>query len=273
MIKRFRPYTPSRRIMTVLVKEEVTRDRPYRPLTVGKKRISARNNAGRITVRFRGGGHKRRYRIIDFRRYDKIGIPAKVESIEYDPNRSANIALVCYRDGERRYILHPEGLKVGDVIETGPDVPYRVGNALPLRQIPEGVPIHNVEFWPGKGGKIARSAGDFAVIMAKEGDYANVRMPSGEIRKIHLDCYATIGQIGNSDHFNVTIGKAGRKRWLGRRPHVRGTCMNPIDHPHGGGEGKSHPGRHPVSPWGVPTKGYKTRKNKLTDRFIVKRRK
>ncbi len=273
MIKRFQPYTPSRRFMTVLIPEEITRREPYKPLTRGKQRISARNNMGRITVRFRGGGHKRRYRVIDFRRYDKIGVPARVEAIEYDPNRSANIALVCYADGERRYILHPDGLKVGDVIQTGPDAEIRVGNALPLRNIPEGIPIHNVEFWPGHGGAIARSAGAMAVIMAKEGEYAHVRLPSGEIRKIHLDCYATIGQVGNLDHFNVTIGKAGRSRWLGRRPHVRGTCMNPVDHPHGGGEGKSHPGRHPVTPWGQPTKGYKTRRNKRTQQFIVKRRK
>jgi large subunit ribosomal protein L2 len=273
MLKRFKPYTPGRRFMTVLVREEVTRDEPYKPLTFGRKRSSARNNAGRITVWWRGGGHKRRYRVVDFRRYDKVGIPARVEAIEYDPNRSANIALVCYADGERRYILHPDGLKVGDVIQTGPDAEIRVGNALPLRFIPEGIPIHNVEFWPGHGGAIARSAGSMAIIMAKEGEYAQVRLPSGEIRRIHLDCYATIGQVGNLDHFNVTLGKAGRSRWLGRRPHVRGTCMNPVDHPHGGGEGKTHPGRHPVTPWGQPTKGYKTRRNKRTQAFIVKRRK
>ncbi len=273
MLKSYRPYTPPRRFMTTLVKDVVTAQKPYKRLTKGKKRSGGRNNLGRITVRFRGGGHKRRYRIIDFRRYDKIGIPAKVETIEYDPNRTAFIARVCYRDGERRYILYPEGLKVGDMIETGPGVELRTGNALPLRSIPEGLPIHNIEFWPGRGGGIARSAGSFAVIMAKEGNYAQVKMPSGEIRKIHLDCYATLGQVGNLDHFNITIGKAGRKRWLGRRPHVRGTCMNPVDHPHGGGEGKSHPGRHPVSPWGVPTKGFKTRRNKRTDAFIVKRRK
>ncbi|GBC85298.1 50S ribosomal protein L2 [bacterium HR11] len=273
MLKRFKPYTPGRRFMTVLVRTEVTRDEPYKPLTFGRKRLSGRNNAGRITVWWRGGGHKRRYRVIDFRRYDKVGIPARVESIEYDPNRSANIALVCYADGERRYILHPDGLKVGDIIQTGPDAEIRVGNALPLRYIPEGIPIHNVEFWPGHGGAIARSAGSMAVIMAKEGEYAQVRLPSGEIRRVHLDCYATIGQVGNLDHFNVTLGKAGRSRWLGRRPHVRGTCMNPVDHPHGGGEGKTHPGRHPVTPWGQPTKGYKTRRNKRTQAFIVKRRK
>lgn len=269
MIKRYKPYTASRRFMTTVVDEEITRKEPYRPLTRGRKTASARNNQGRITVRFRGGGHKRRFRVIDFHRSSKIGIPGVVESIEYDPNRSANIALIKYLDGERRYILHCQGLKIGDVVEAGVNAEFRPGNALPLRQIPEGVPIHNVEFTPGQGAKIARSAGGFAVILAKEGNYANLRLPSGVVQKIHLDCYATVGQVGNSDHSNVTIGKAGRKRWLGRRPHVRGTAMNPIDHPHGGGEGKTHPGRHPVSPWGVPTKGYKTRRNKRTQRFII----
>ncbi len=271
-IKTYKPVTPSRRFMTGYTFEEITRKEPYWPLTAPLRKTGGRNNRGWISVRFRGGGHKRRYRIIDFRR-DKLDIPGVVESIEYDPNRSARICLVKYPDGERRYILWPVGLKVGDtVISSNKRVDILPGNAMPLREIPVGTTIHNIELRPGKGGQIARSAGSWAQLLAKEGDYAQVRMPSGEIRLIHLNCRATIGQVGNIEHENIVIGKAGRKRWLGRRPHVRGTCMNPVDHPHGGGEGKSHPGRHPVTPWGQPTKGYKTRRNKRTQRFILKRR-
>ncbi|RKY04965.1 50S ribosomal protein L2, partial [Candidatus Poribacteria bacterium] len=225
-----------------------------------------------ITVRHRGGGHKRKYRIIDFKR-DKWGVPAKVIAIEYDPNRTARIALLQYADGEKRYIIAPLGLKVGDTVMSGPDAEIKVGNALPLEKIPVGTLIHNVELTPGKGGQIARAAGTAAVLLAKEGKYALVRLPSNEIRMIPLKCMATIGQVGNVEHENIVIGKAGRNRWLGWRPTVRGTAMNPVDHPHGGGEGRSHPGRHPVTPWGQPTKGYKTRRKKPSDKFIVQRRK
>jgi len=271
-IKTYKPTTSGRRFMTGYTFEEITRDKPYKPLTVALRKTGGRNNKGWISVRFRGGGHKRRYRIIDFKR-NKIGIEGVVESIEYDPNRSARICLIKYPDGERRYILWPVGLKVGDkIISSNSRVDILPGNAMPLRYIPDGTVIHNIEMRPGKGGQIARSAGTWAQLLAKEGNYAQIRMPSGEIRLIHLDCRATIGQIGNIEHENVVIGKAGRMRWLGRRPHVRGTCMNPVDHPHGGGEGKSHPGRHPVTPWGQPTKGYKTRRNKRTQKFILKRR-
>ncbi len=258
--------------MTVSTFEEITKDYPEKSLTVPLKSTGGRNNQGRITVRFRGGGHKRRYRIIDFKR-DKWGVPAKVAAIEYDPNRSARIALLHYADGEKRYIIAPEGLKVGDTVMSGPDAEIKVGNALPIKYIPVGTFIHNIELIPGKGGQIARAAGTYAQLMAKEGDYAHVRLPSGEVRLIHVNCMATIGQVGNVDHENIVIGKAGRNRWLGRRPHVRGTAMNPVDHPHGGGEGKTK-GRHPVSPWGWCTKGMKTRKpKKVSDRFIVSRRK
>ena len=258
--------------MTVSTFEEITKDHPEKSLTVPLKSTGGRNNQGRITVRFRGGGHKRRYRIIDFKR-DKWGVPAKVAAIEYDPNRSARIALLHYADGEKRYILWPEGLKVGDTVMAGPDAEIKVGNALPIKYIPVGTFIHNIELIPGKGGQIARAAGTYAQLMAKEGDYAHVRLPSGEVRLIHVNCMATIGQVGNVDHENIVIGKAGRNRWLGRRPHVRGTAMNPVDHPHGGGEGKTK-GRHPVSPWGWCTKGMKTRKpKKVSDKFIVTRRK
>lgn len=235
------------------------------------KKTGGRNHYGRTTVRFRGGGHKRRYRIIDFRR-DKIGIPAKVASIEYDPNRTARIALLVYADGEKRYILAPNGLQVGDTLMAGPDAEIRVGNALPLEKIPLGTMIHNVEIRPGSGGKIARSAGVACQLMAKEGEYALLRMPSGELRKIHIKCYATIGVVGNEDHKNEVDGKAGRVRWKGRRPHVRGMVMNPVDHPMGGGEGRGK-GQHPVTPWGVPCKGYKTRRGRRpSDKFIVRRR-
>ncbi len=270
-IKRFKPYTPSRRFMTVSDFSEITKTEPEKSLTVGFVRGTGRNNQGRITCRHKGGGHKRRYRIIDFRR-DKIGIPAKVAAIEYDPNRSARIALLVYADGEKRYIIWPDGLKVGDTVVSGPDAEIKVGNALPLRNIPVGTIIHNIELKPGKGGQLARSAGSFAQVMGKVGDYAQVRLPSGELRLIHLDCMATIGQVGNLDHENIVIGKAGRSRWLGIRPTVRGTAMNPVDHPHGGGEGRTF-GKHPVTPWGQPTKGYKTRRaKKYSDKFIIKRR-
>ncbi len=258
--------------MTVSTFEEITKDYPEKSLTVPLKSTGGRNNQGRITVRFRGGRHKRRYRIVDFKR-DKWGVPAKVAAIEYDPNRSARIALLHYADGEKRYILWPEGLKVGDTVMAGPDAEIKVGNALPIKNIPVGTFIHNIELIPGKGGQLARAAGTYAQLMAKEGDYAHVRLPSGEVRLIHVNCMATIGQVGNIDHENIVIGKAGRNRWLGRRPHVRGTAMNPVDHPHGGGEGRTK-GRHPVSPWGWCTKGMKTRKpKKVSDAFIVSRRK
>ncbi|ADU96233.1 50S ribosomal protein L2 [Thermovibrio ammonificans] len=270
-IKRFKPYTPSRRFMTVSDFAEITKTEPEKSLTVGFVRGTGRNNQGRITCRHKGGGHKRRYRIIDFRR-DKIGVPAKVAAIEYDPNRSARIALLVYADGEKRYIIWPDGLKVGDTVVAGPDAEIKVGNALPLRNIPVGTIVHNVELKPGKGGQLARAAGSFAQLMGKVGDYAQLRLPSGELRLVHLDCMATIGQVGNLDHENIVIGKAGRSRWLGIRPTVRGTAMNPVDHPHGGGEGRTF-GKHPVTPWGQPTKGYKTRRSKkYSDKFIIKRR-
>ena len=270
-IKRFKPYTPSRRFMTVSDFSEITKDEPEKSLTVGFVRGTGRNNQGRITCRHKGGGHKRRYRIIDFKR-DKIGIPAKVVAIEYDPNRSARIALLVYADGEKRYILWPEGLKVGDTVVSGPDAEIKVGNALPLRNIPVGTIVHNVELKPGKGGQLARAAGTFAQVMGKVGDYAQLKLPSGELRLVHLDCMATIGRVGNLDHENIVLGKAGRSRWLGIRPTVRGTAMNPVDHPHGGGEGRTF-GKHPVTPWGQPTKGYKTRRSKkYSDKFIIKRR-
>ncbi len=272
-IKTYKPVTPSRRFMTGYDFSEITKKEPHWPLVVPLKKTGGRNNNGRITVRFRGGGHKRLYRIIDFKR-NKLDIPGEVEAIEYDPNRSARIALIKYADGERRYIIAPVGLKVGDkIVSTNGEAEILPGNALLIKNIPVGTMIHNIELYPGKGGQIARSAGAYAQILGKEGNYAILKMPSGEIRKVHVNCRATIGQVGNLDHSNITIGKAGRMRWLGRRPHVRGTAMNPVDHPHGGGEGKAKGGRHPVTPWGVPTKGYKTRKNKKTDKFIVKRRK
>jgi large subunit ribosomal protein L2 len=270
-IKTVAPVNSSRRFQTFLTKEEITAEEPYKPLTVSKRRIHGRNNDGHITVRHRGGGHKRRYRLIDFKR-DKFGVPARVATIEYDPNRSAFIALLHYADGEKRYILAPHGLKVGQTVVSGPEADILVGNALPLRNIPVGTTIHNIELRPGKGGQLVRSAGSAAQLLAKEGDYAHVRLPSGEIRLIHLNCMATIGQVSNLDHENVSLGKAGRKRWLGIRPTTRGIAMNPIDHPHGGGEGRSK-GNHPQTPWGQPTLGYKTRRNRRTDRFILQRRK
>ncbi len=270
-IRTFRPTSPGQRFQSVQVFDDITATEPYKPLTRPLPKSGGRNNRGELTSWWRGGGHKRMYRVIDFKR-DKRDIPAKVSTIEYDPNRSARIALVTYADGEKRYILQPAGLKVGDTIVAGQNVDILPGNALPLKNIPLGTEIHNVELRPGKGGQIARSAGASVQLVAKEGDYASVKMPSGEIRRILMECYATIGQVGNLEHENVSIGKAGRSRWLGRRPHVRGVAMNPVDHPLGGGEGKTSGGRHPVSPWGLPTKGYKTRNRKSTDRFIVARR-
>jgi len=271
-LKSFKPTSPAIRFMTKLDFAEITAKRPEKALTRGIQRSGGRNNEGHETVRFRGGGHKRRYRVIDFRR-DKRGIPARVASIEYDPNRSARIALLVYADGEKRYILAPQGLAVGSTVVAAEKTEIVPGNALPLANIPLGALVHNVELRPGKGGQLARSAGAAAQLMAKEGKYATLRLPSGEMRMVLASCWATVGQVGNLDHANVSIGKAGRTRWLGRRPHVRGTAMNPVDHPHGGGEGKTKGGRHPVSPWGQPTKGFKTRRCKRTTRFIVKRRK
>jgi large subunit ribosomal protein L2 len=270
-IKTYNPTSPGIRFRTTLDNKDLSTERPLKRLTESKKRISGRNNKGRLTIRHRGGGHKRLYRIIDFRR-DKREIPAKVVSLEYDPNRSARIALLSYADGEKRYILAPDGLGVGTSVVAGDVADILVGNALPLKNIPLGTMIHNIELKKGKGGQMARSAGTAAQLLAKEAGYAQIKMPSGETRMVNLDCYATIGQVGNLNYENVSIGKAGRNRWLGKRPTVRGVVMNPIDHPHGGGEGKTSGGRHPVSPWGVPTKGYKTRNNKRTQRFIIKRR-
>lgn len=271
-VKQFRPTSPGSRFKTASRFEEITTSRPHKALVEGKKGIGGRNNKGRTTVRFRGGGHKRRYRIVDFRR-DKTGVPGKVASVEYDPNRSARIALIHYADGDKRYILWPQGLSVGDTVMAGPDAEINPGNTLPLKSIPLGTVIHNIELKIGKGGQMVRSAGTGAQLMAKDGDYAQIRLPSGEVRKVHLNCRATIGQIGNSEHGILSLGKAGRKRWAGRRPHNRGVTMNPVDHPMGGGEGRSSGGRHPCTPWGVPTKGYKTRNNKRTDGMIVRRRK
>lgn len=270
-IKTYNPTSPAMRFKTSLTNEELTDERPLKSLTRPKTRISGRNNKGRITIRHRGGGHKKLYRIIDFRR-DKRDIPAKVISLEYDPNRSARIALLSYADGEKRYILAPNGLNVGASVIAGELSDILLGNSLPLKNIPLGTMIHNIELKKGKGGQMARSAGTAAQLLAKEEGYAQIKMPSGETRMVHLDCYATIGQVGNLNYENVSIGKAGRTRWLGKRPTVRGVAMNPIDHPHGGGEGRTSGGRHPVSPWGMPTKGFKTRNNKRTQRFIIKRR-
>lgn len=270
-IKTYRPVTPTRRFQTVVSRDDITKEKPEKSLTVGKKRSGGRNNRGEITVWFRGGGHKRRYRIIDFKR-DKTGVPARVAAIEYDPNRSARVALLHYADGEKRYILCPIGLEVGRTVVSGPDADILVGNALPLKNIPAGTVVHNVELYPGKGAQLARAAGTQAQLVSKEGEYALIKLPSGEVRKVRTECMATIGQVGNTDHENVKLGKAGRKRWLGRRPHNRGVSMNPVDHPHGGGEGKTSGGRHPVTPWGQPTRGFKTRNNKRTDKWIVSRK-
>lgn len=270
-IKSYNPTSAGRRHQTCSAFAEITKTTPEKSLLVSLKKSGGRNANGRITSRHIGGGHKQKYRIIDFRR-DKRSIPATVASIEYDPNRSARIALLNYVDGEKRYILAPLDLKVGDVVISGPEADIKPGNSLPLRSIPLGTIIHNIELKIGKGAQLARSAGTFAQLMSKEGKYSQVKLPSGEVRLVLQDCYATIGQVGNTDHENINIGKAGRSRWLGRRPKVRGVAMNPVDHPHGGGEGRTSGGRHPVTPWGIPTKGYKTRTNKTSDRFIVKKR-
>ncbi len=272
-LKSYRPTSPGRRGMTAVTTEELSKKKPEKSLTSFHNRSGGRNNDGRMTIRFRGGGHKRLYRTIDFRR-DKVGIPARVEAIEYDPNRSSRIALLKYRDGEKRYILAPVGLNLNDEIQSGPEAEIRPGNALALASMPLGTTIHNIELKPGKGGQLIRSAGGSAQVMGRDGDYVQVRLKSGEMRRILGSCMATVGQVGNLDHENVSVGKAGRSRWKGKRPHVRGVVMNPVDHPHGGGEGKSGQGNpHPVSPWGLPTKGYKTRQNKKTDKYIIARRK
>ena len=271
-IKVYRPTSPGRRGMSGFTFDEITRSEPEKSLLRPLKKKSGRNNLGRLTVRHRGGGHKRRYRLIDFKR-DKFGIPARVDSIEYDPNRTARIALLVYADGEKRYILAPLGIQVGDTLMSGPEAEIRPGNALPLVNMPLGTLVHNVEMQPGKGGQLVRSAGAYAQLMAKEGRYATLRLPSGEVRKVLLNCIATIGQVSNTDHQNIKIGKAGRKRWMGRRPEVRGTAMDPSSHPHGGGEGRSPVGMPgPKTPWGKPALGYRTRRNKRTNQYIVRRR-
>ncbi|MFQ5823442.1 MAG: 50S ribosomal protein L2 [bacterium] len=271
-LKKFKPTTPSQRYRAVLTYDEITRDNPEKSLLRPLKKTGGRNNNGHITTRFRGGGHKRTYRHLDIKR-NKDGIPARVAAIEYDPNRSANIALLHYKDGEKRYILASLGLKVGDQLMSGEGAEIRIGNAMPLRNIPLGTLIHNVELVARKGGQLARGAGTYAQLVAKEGDYAQLKLPSGEVRMVRQECRATIGQVGNVDHENVSSGKAGRSRWLGRRPHVRGVAMNPVDHPMGGGEGKASGGRHPCSPWGKPAKGGNTRKKKKSDDYIVNKRK
>ncbi len=271
-LKTFKPITPGRRQMAIVRRDDITSDKPLKSLVKGKKRISARNNHGRITVRFRGGGHKRRYRIIDFKR-NKDGVPARVASIEYDPNRTARIALLVYRDGEKRYILAPDGLKVGDEVLSGDKAEPRVGNCLPLSRVPIGMTIHAVELKPGRGAQLVRAAGASAVLLARESGKALIQMPSGEVRMVDERCRATIGAVGNMEHSLEKSGKAGRSRWLGRRPHVRGVAQNPVDHPMGGGEGRTSGGRHPCSPWGQPAKGFNTRpKHKYSDKWIVRRR-
>lgn len=270
-IKILKPSSPARRYLTHLTNEEITRQGPEKSLLRPKRRTDGRNVYGRITIRHRGGGHKRQFRVIDFRR-EKWGIPAKVAAIEYDPNRSARIALLHYRDGEKRYIIAPLGLQVGHTLMSGPQADILPGNALPLKNIPLGTMVHNLELEPGKGAQLCRSAGSQVQLLAKEGDHAQVKLPSGEIRMVRLDCMATVGQVGNLDHENISVGKAGRVRWRGFRPTVRGTAMNPVDHPMGGGEGRGK-GNHPMTPWGKPTKGYKTRKTAPSDRYIVARRK
>jgi large subunit ribosomal protein L2 len=270
-IRKYKPTSPGRRFQTCSDFDEITRTVPEKSLLIPLKRTGGRNSYGRITARHLGGGHKRRYRAIDFRR-DKVEIPAKVAELEYDPNRSSRIALLHYLDGEKRYIIAPSKMDVGDTVVSSERADIKPGNTMPIKNIPLGSLIHNVELKVGRGGQLIRSAGTYGQLMAKEEGYAQVRLPSGEVRKILLECKATIGQVGNIDHENISIGKAGRSRWLGRRPKVRGVAMNPVDHPMGGGEGKSSGGRHPCTPWGVPTKGHKTRKNKNTDKYIVKRR-
>jgi large subunit ribosomal protein L2 len=271
-IKKYKPTSPGRRFQSVFTFEEITKTSPEKSLLMPSKKKGGRNNLGRITIRHRGGGHKRSYRIIDFKR-DKFDIPAKIASIEYDPNRSARIALLNYKDGEKRYIIAPNGLRVGDTIISGSSVDIKSGNALPLKNIPVGTVIHNIEINKGKGAQLVRSAGCSAQILAKEGNFAHIKLRSGEVRLIHQECMATVGDVGNPEHENISLGKAGRRRWLGRRPKVRGVAMNPIDHPHGGGEGKTSGGGHPRTPWGVPTKGFKTRAKKYSDKYILKRKK
>ena len=274
-VRKLKPDTPSRRYMSISTFEEITQRRPERKLTTALRKTGGRNNHGRITSRHRGGGHRRRYRIIDFKR-NKYDISAVIASIEYDPNRSPRIALLEYEDGEKRYIIAPDGLKVGDIVISTQNnqIPFKTGNAMPLRTIPEGLLVHNIELKPGKGAQMARSAGAYARIMANEAGMITLKLPSGEMRMVPEQCIATIGMVGNKSHESIIIGKAGRSRWLGKRPKVRGVVMNPVDHPHGGGEGRTSGGRHPVSPWGMPTKGYRTRKkNKASDKYIVKRRK
>jgi len=270
-IVKTKPTSPGRRFVVRVVNQGLHKGDPYGPLLEKKSKTGGRNNQGRITTRHRGGGHKQRYRIIDFKR-DKDGVPGRVERIEYDPNRSAHIALVLYADGERRYILAPKGVAAGATIQSGAQAPIKPGNAMPVRNVPLGTQIHCVELKLGKGGQIARGAGTSAQLVAREGDYATLRLRSGEMRKVRVECRCTIGEVGNSEHSLRSLGKAGAKRWRGVRPTVRGVAMNPVDHPHGGGEGRTSGGRHPVSPWGMPTKGYKTRKNKRTDNMIVRRR-
>ncbi|MCU1337526.1 MAG: ribosomal protein [Bryobacterales bacterium] len=270
-VKTYRPTTPTRRFQTVVSRQDITKQTPEKSLVKGKSGSGGRSSTGRISSRFRGGGHKKAYREIDFKR-DKAGIAAVVAAIEYDPNRSARIALLHYVDGEKRYILAPAGLEVGRKILSGPDADILIGNSLPLKNIPAGTVVHNIELKPGKGGQMARSAGAQAQLVSKEGEYALLKLPSGEIRKVLVECAATVGQVGNVEHENVSLGKAGRKRWMGKMPHNRGVSMNPVDHPHGGGEGKTSGGRHPVTPWGQPTRGFKTRNNKRTNKFIVTRK-
>src|SRR4051794_10333173 len=270
-IKSFRPVTPTRRFQTYVTREEITKDTPEKSLVEGKKRTGGRDARGLTTSRFRGGGGQKGYRIIDFKS-DKFGGVAKVAAIEYDPNRSARIALLHYVDGEKRYIISPVGLEVGRTVSSGPDADILVGNALPLKNIPAGTVVHNIELKPGKGGQMARSAGAQIQLVSREAEYALLKLPSGETRRVRVECMATVGQVGNVEHENVSLGKAGRKVWMGKRPHNRGVTMNPVDHPHGGGEGRTSGGRHPVTPWGVPTRGFKTRNNKRTDKLIVSRK-
>ncbi len=271
-IRKLKPNTPGTRFMSISTFEEITKTTPEKSLTVSLKKSGGRNNLGRLTMRSRGGGHKRKYRIIDFKR-NKFGVPAKVFSIEYDPNRSARIALLHYIDGEKRYIIAPNGLKVGDVVNSGDGVEIKIGNAMKLKDVPLGSLIHNVELKPGKGGQLGRSAGNAIQLTSKEGNYAHLKLPSGEVRMVHLECMATYGTVGNSDHMNISLGKAGRSRWLGIKPKVRGVVMNPVDHPMGGGEGRTSGGGHPVSPWGQPAKGLKTRKKKnVSNKYIIKKR-
>jgi large subunit ribosomal protein L2 len=270
-MKKYRPTTATRRFTTVVRRDEITKQHPEKSLVEGKQRTGGRNSLGLISSRFRGGGAKQAYRVIDFKR-DKIGVPAKVAAIEYDPNRSARIALLHYQDGEKRYIIAPVGLEVGKTVSSGPGADIFTGNALPLKNIPAGTVVHNIELRPGKGAQMARSAGAQAQLISREGSIALLKLPSGEVRRVPVDCMATIGQVGNVEHENESHGKAGKTRWLGKRPHNRGVSMNPVDHPHGGGEGKTSGGRHPVTPWGQPTRGFKTRNNKRTDKWIVNRK-